>query len=181
MPSPKRWCVKLEKSDTLEQGDILRQVPCPFPEYVPGTDYSKAGVKVDVPIVVADVVVMTHTCDVRKVSSILVCQLEPYEALKMKGQPLESSKAQIQVDQGTHPGFYLLHARSPDGTDFGELVVKFRQQTHVTKVWLQEFAKRQNPRLRLKRLHQVALLHRFGEFYGRPLIPDEDEPDEPTD
>ena len=175
MPPTPHWCVKIGPSDSLEQGDLLDGVPCPSPRYSVGIDYTRKGANVGVPVKVRRIAVMTHTCDVRKVPRILLCPVKSYDSLKTEGKPLADARAQTLVERGVHPAFFLIHASAPDGPDLGELVVEFRDQSLISKAWLQDFAYKAGVRLRLQENIQIALLHRFGEFFSRPLIDDEEE------
>jgi hypothetical protein len=166
------WCVAVGPSNELEQGDIIKKCPCPFPSYDPGFDPVNPPSPIPIPVFELDIVVTTQSCDLPKVDWVLVCPIKPLTELTGKGKLFMTRDAKEQLRQGIHPAAFLIQAEASGGPAFGELVVEFRAQALVPKLWLMDFAKKQGRRLRLQPPFREAFAQHFGAFFSRVALPD---------
>jgi hypothetical protein len=161
---------------TLRQGDIL--FGCPVLRVPGDLAWPPApGVKHAVEAVVADLVVMTQSCDLDndKVQDVLLAQVVSWddvvkEEVARGNGVVKSRNFRRALIAGNVPGQALLHkCDRPPGLPWS--VVSFPRLVTVPKDFLARFAADRGPRLRLRSPYREHLAQAFARFFMRVGLP----------
>ncbi|HPJ30243.1 MAG TPA: hypothetical protein PLZ42_02500 [Methanothrix sp.] len=165
----------MEKSDKIEQGDILSSWPVIIPEeWIDGVG------DIDTSIEEYDMIIMSQSCDIQnnKIDNVLVC---PVLILDEMGK-YTSSGDRNKLRKGEIIGYHLLNKCEVDGlTDCGlldlldkYLVVDFRNAYSIPlKFLIGGVDAKHEKRLRLLPPYKEHLSQAFARFIMRVGLPEE--------
>ena len=159
---------------SLEQGDLLNNVPLIALEPPYDAVALEPGNRPRVRVRLGRVIVLTQSCDLEagKVDNVLVCPHFPPEELATTIEELRTPKGRKRVSQGMVVSAYLLPPCNLPGYEGGQRVVNFRQLATVPFDIAMSIADLQRQRIRLVtpyREHIAQALARFIERVGLPM------------
>jgi hypothetical protein len=168
------WYALVRGDEELLQGDLLRD--CPI--VVPPADIAprEAGPgKVEVDVMLYDVVVMSQSCDLvqKKVDLVLVCPFWPLSQAESLNRTLKTAARKENLRQGRFVGYVLLDRSSVDGFETDYLVVDFRSVFSVPFDYIVHLSKEAGERLRLLPPYREHLAQAFARFFMRVGLPAE--------
>ncbi len=122
---------------------------------------------VNTTIAFADIIVLTHSCDIpkRDVDKVLVC---PHRDV-MEVASRKEERANIR--KGRVLAYHLIEACEIEGYEFEQRVIDFRLVTVVPKVFLEELSQRLGYRVRLLPPYREKMAQAFAFYFGRIGLP----------
>lgn len=160
----------LDPVDQLEQGDILRDYQLARVEEVLKPEANETTVKVKV--LKTDIVVLTQSCDIPKISqqSILVAELNTYDHLAEMNSDVRGDKWRKKLIEGLITGLFLLH-ENPERPEFPWSIASFRDLHVLQKSDVLNFAASDHDRLRLNSPYKEYLSQGYARFMMRVGLP----------
>jgi hypothetical protein len=153
----------------LAQGDYLPDCLVPI---IPATFQSNSE-RTDLTVHCVDLIVMTQSCDLSKMTSGLValCPIHPLKAFEAVNPQFARKGAWEEVRKGRREGLHLL--ASPTNPEKGEeaLVVDFREIYSLPFQYLVKHAQSLGPRWRLDSPFLEHYSQAFARFFMRVGLP----------
>jgi hypothetical protein len=179
------WYLKIPASQPISQGDILFH--CPVFKNIPMFDWDDPRIVVDMQTVVdyADVVVMTQACDLEDCSAEMVNVAMLHDPLKMKVKSIKENDTDAQkrnkhwdvikkIRDDRMPNFALISDYSDTEISMGYKVVDFSTVFTLPYDMLMNFREYSNKRLRLNTPHRELLSQKYGNYFARIGLPNDD-------
>lgn len=167
------WFEPVDTNEDITQGDLVRECPIVFPpSEIPEGDEPN----VPAPREYHDVIVMTQACDIEqcKVDFVLVCPVTDLEEI-LSEYTFENKKKRINFKNSIRKGFvyhyYLLDECDLEGYDLNYSVVNLGELYLMDLSLINEIAKNQDGRLRLKPLYREELSQSFAKTFMRIGLP----------
>lgn len=170
-PEEYPWYRVVDAGEPLQQGDIFFNCPVvalPEPVFFLDIYQGKQPVTpVSATVVFADVIVLTHSCDIpkRDLDRVLVC---PHRDV-LEVATRKEERANIR--KGRVLAYHLIEACEIEGYEFGQRVIDFRLVTVVPKVFLEELAQLIGRRVRLLPPYREKMAQAFAFYFGRIGLP----------
>lgn len=173
------WWSNVPADAPLTQGDFIEA--CPVVAWDDAAVHAASRLEAAVRAVAADVIVMTHACDLEhgKVHNVLLCPCERLSSYKTMWEDNQRSRGQIPT-----PRSWTKHCESMrdgyawnlgllDATPGGEhVVVDFHEVYTVPRLFLDSFLREQGqPRFRLASPYREHLSQAFARFFMRVGLP----------
>ena len=161
------WYKTIE-DDSLCQGDFLRDFEVLIPEASTQSDQVSAQYRK------YDVVIMTQTCDIVKVGSLLLCpcwDLWEFTTKANKEGLNWGSNQREALRRGNLPGYHLSNEADQDGLKMRLTIVDFHEVYTAPTNLVREFALRTGKRLRLLPPYREHLAQAFARFFMRVGLP----------
>jgi hypothetical protein len=164
------WYDLINGKDALLQGDFIKECPVVIP---PSKISQKTSDKVEVRIMIYNVIVMSQSCDLvqKKLDLVLVCPVWPLSKLEKESEFFKSKDGKEKLRQGTVLGYHLLNKCKIDRLKMDYSVVDFRSIYSVPFDFLVDFAKIKFERLRLLSPYREHLSQAFARFFMRVGLP----------
>lgn len=188
MASSSNWYLEVDASEKISQGDIF--LNCPIYKLEPG-DLSSIGYDLeklksvgdeerDINWYYADLVVMTQACDLENnpVENIVLCDL--IDINDNIGHKTYNQKKDFigKVHAGRMPGYSLIENYTGANVNLhmDYKIVDFAEITTLSYVYLEKFLEyhKEGKRLRLNTPHRELLSQKFGNYFARIGLPNED-------
>lgn len=166
-------CWQTTSGKSLNQGDLLRGISIPlvrasFPN-------GEEGGPVPLDVELADVVVLTQSCDLeqRKTATVLVATAYCRADFEAANENYKAKGKWKEVARGRVEGLHLL--RSPEAPNDLEnfLVLDFRKLASLPIGYVSNFAGGHGERWRLLSPYLEHLSQAFGRYFMRVALPDE--------
>lgn len=154
---------------TLSQGDLLRN--CLIPIFEP--DFDRGEQPADVPVVEADLVIVTQSCDLvnAKVSLVALCPIHTLVSFEERNSEFKSKGKWEQVRKGRIEGLHLLASPTDPEINREALVVDFGQIISLPFDYLTERARGLGDRWRLDSPFLEHFSQAFARFFMRVGLP----------
>lgn len=170
-------CPYYEKTqgEHLAQGEILLDFPLLVLQEPYGDIRSDEGPSATVDHY--DMIIVSQSCDLiyEKLESVLICPLFGVDETVGKLTTAESKRAREselkRLKQGLHPSLYPVPPCTLDELASPPRIVSFRQVAAVPLGLVQEEARRQAKRVRLRSPYREHLGQAFGNFIMRVGLP----------
>lgn len=160
------WYRIVSASEPLQQGDIFFNCPIialPDPRLFLAVSLGDfPATPVNTSIAFADIIVLTHSCDIpkRDVDKVLVC---PHRDVK---EVASRKEERANIRKGRVLAYHLIEACEREGYEFGQRVIDFRLVAVVPKVFLEELSQRLGYRVRLLPPYE-KMAQAFAFYFGR--------------
>ena len=172
--SPDYSWYEIVNDDSLFQGDLIANCPIlqPPPD-IPLED--EATVSEEVGYQTYDVVVMSQSCDLLagKVDLVLLSSYWTVGEMQEHNPDHATSGFLEKIRRGNIPGYHMLNNPGIEGFPDDHLVVDFRSTFSVPIEFLQRFAERSSPRLRVLPPYREHLSQAFARFLMRVGLPED--------
>lgn len=170
-PEEYPWYRLVGADEPLQQGDIFFDCPiAALPDTTLFLELSQGEhpvAAVNTTIVFADIIVLTHSCDIPKpdLDRLLVCpHRDALEVAVRKEQRANIRKGRVLA-------YHLIEACEIEKHEFGQRVIDFRLVTPVPKAFLEEFSRRRGERVRLLPPYREKMAQAFAFYFGRIGLP----------
>lgn len=170
-PEEYPWYRIVEAEEPLQQGDIFFNCPIvalPDPGLFLDVSQGKHPANpVSTMVVFADIIILTHSCDIpkRDLDRVLVCPHR--DALEVAIRKEERAN----IRKGRVLAYHLIEACEIEKHGFGQRVIDFRLVTPVPKAFLEEFSRQRGPRVRLLPPYREKMAQAFAFYFGRIGLP----------
>jgi len=161
----------------LEQGDLLPGCPLLLlPTDVTCADFlraTEAGESQLADLQLADVVVMSQTCDLahHKLSAVMLCSYYSLDDLTERNPDLGTRGNREKLRQGHFPAYHLVNQSRLPGFVTGLQVVDFKDVHGLPVQVARDFAENLGPRLRLLPPYREHLAQAFARYFMRVGLP----------
>ncbi len=165
------WYRIVGADDPLQQGDIFFNCPVvllPEPTFFLQVYQGREpDASVNTAIVFADIIVLTHSCDIpkRDLDRVLVC---PHRNA-VEVAPRREERANIR--KGRVLAYHLIEACELEGYQFEQRVIDFRLVTAVPKLFLEDLSQQLGHRVRLLPPYREKMAQAFAFYFGRIGLP----------
>lgn len=165
------WYRIVGADEPLQQGDIFWDCPIvvlPEPTFLLEVSQGRNPVaSVNTTVQFADVIVLTHSCDIpkRDMDRVLVC---PHRDAR-EVAPRKEERANIR--KGRVLAYHLIEACEIGGYEFDQRVIDFRLVSVVPKLFLEQLAQRIGHRVRLLPPYREKMAQAFAFYFGRIGLP----------
>lgn len=153
------------KGNEIQQGDILFDIDIPMARQIEGDRIGD--------IETYDLVVMTQSCDIPRARTefLILCPIWPLEQAAKLHSDFGARAGKETLRKGGFVGFHLLNKCELAGFERDFMVVQFERVIERPKDSIQEFAARQEARLRLLPPYREHLAQAFARFFMRVGLP----------
>ncbi len=164
------WYDLIEEG-TLEQGDILFQ--CPVSVLVSDTLPSSDEEEIEVDLLTLNVVVMTQSCDLAngKTPDVVLCALWNAEEAISQGVNMGQKNTLAEIKKGRRPRYVLLNKSTLLNTPLSLCIADCGKVFSLPLAYVQDAARRQGPRLRLRSPYREHLSQAFAQYFMRVGLP----------
>jgi hypothetical protein len=170
------WYELVEGPD-LEQGDFLSGCPLLlFPQGATCAGFLRAAKGEDpeeADILLADVVVMSQTCDLvqDKTQAVMLCSRHSLDEYAQREPRWASPKEKEHLRRGDFPAYHILNRCDLPDFSLDFQVVDFRDAHSLPVDVAREFAGSLGPRLRLLPPYREHLAQAFARYFMRVGLP----------
>jgi len=166
------WYTFVEYDEKLSQGDFINECALFHPSDII-TPSVENEVEVDGETIIADVIIMTQSCDLdhKKIDLVLVCPIYPMSYFEEQSDFYKSSDAKEALRREYLPGYHLLNKSSIHSLERDFMVLDFRDVYAVHFDYISNLAKKQEKRLRLLPPYREDLSQSFAKFFMRVGLP----------
>lgn len=166
------WYTVVDSTASLLQGDFIQRCPLVVPALA-GVDLTQNTEEIPVEVRLADVVVVTQSCDIEqgKVESVLLCPIVPLSTVQEENQAYKKSIVKDGLKQGLLVGYHLMNRCTISGFERDLIIVDFRSVYIMPLDFIMEFLGRHGPRLRLLPPYVEHLSQGFARHFMRVGLP----------
>lgn len=175
------WYTVKQANEPISQGDIFFNCPLFFVKPDINFDDPTWTDKVEYDIYEADVVVVTQACDLERnpVDTVLLVRIDDANEIQLpeptKESPIVTRRSYMKsIYAGSKPNLHLIGNHPGPELEMNYQVVDFSSVFTLPYETLKRYQEKHGPRLRLNIPHREYLSQRFGNFYSRIGLPNED-------
>jgi len=171
------WYESVNNNRELQQGDILLK----FPIFEPPDDYLDLVYKeerINSKVRLQDVIVMSQSCDLarqidgtRKIDYALLCQIYFKDHLESTHPKYKDKGLWETLRKGNKLDYHLLSNCDLENNICDFILVELKRTYSVKVEILQDFASRQENRIRLLPPYREHLSQKFARFFMRVGLP----------
>jgi len=171
------WYESIHNNRELQQGDILLK----FPIFEPPDDYLDLldkDEKINSEARFQDVIVMSQSCDLatqtdgtRKIGYVLLCQIYFKNDLESVYPKYQKTETWENLRKGNKLEYHLLSSCHLENNMCDFILVELQRTYSVKVEILQDFASRQENRIRLLPPYREHLSQKFARFFMRVGLP----------
>jgi len=166
------WYELVAHDEPLQQRDIFFNCPIvSLPSVEPLLRASTLDSAVEWPealsIQIADIIVLTHSCDLVKpeLDRVMVCPHTDAMTLAPKREQRSN------IRKGRVLAYHLIESCDIDSYTFGQRVIDFRLLSPLPKRFLEEFSLQYGNRIRLLPPYREKMAQSFANYFGRIGLP----------
>lgn len=166
------WYKKLEIVDSLQQGELIKNLPILTPPKKIEQEQN-GKFKVNPNIAKKDVIILSQSCDLEqdKIKIITVCPFVTLSELEKNNNIFSDINKKEDLRRGYFPYLHLLDRVSDNNFNNELLVVNFRNIYTTNNEYLKDFVTNQSERISLKSPYIEHLSQSFARFFMRVGLP----------
>lgn len=170
------WSLLAKSDDAiapLAQGDLLPDCPIPYLDLKYVGEISEGATLEDMSIRDANLIVMTHSCDIAngKAPVVVLCVYGSLLELESQQPALKKKGAWEEIRKGRREFFHMLPCPTDPQDNRGALVVDFRFVVTLPIEYVLRHAEVLGARWRLESPYIENLSQAFGRYFMRVGLP----------
>lgn len=166
------WYKKLEVNKSLQQGELIKDLPILMPPKKIEQEQN-GKFKVTPNITKKDVIILSQSCDLEqdKIKIITICPFVTLSELEKNNNIFSDINKKEDLRRGYFPYLHLLDKVSDKNFNNELLIVNFRNIYTTNNEYLKKFVSEQPERIALKSPYIEHLSQSFARFFMRVGLP----------